>query len=363
MTRRAVPSAVLSRDVAREAVGDHHVDRARGDVVALHEAVILHGQPALAQDGVGGADLLVPLHLLRADVEQAHRRLDEAQHRAGEELPHDGELDQVGGVAHHIGAEVEHHALALEGWKERRDGRPVDPGQGLERDLGHGHQRARVAGRDHTGRRAVAHRVDGQAHARSAAAAQSHGEARLAGDDLIGVMDGYAAPQAATAAQLPPDPGLVAKDQELDVGIALAGDMGALDDDLRRIIAAHGIERDGQGLGHGISPLSRPRSWRLSAPGLDDLTVAVIAARIANMVRALELATIGAFRVGGRGQGVVGTPHVAPGLGDFSLRYGHSLYLSLGALSLVGRSISRWALYLSLGALSLVGRSVSSAST
>ena len=104
--------AGLQRDVAGEAVGHHHVGGAGGDVVALDEAVELRGDMAGAQRLGGAPQRVVALQLLGADIQQADGRRGQAKHGAGEHVAHDGELDQVAGVALHVGAEVQHHHVA-----------------------------------------------------------------------------------------------------------------------------------------------------------------------------------------------------------------------------------------------------------
>ena len=47
---------------------------------------------------------------------------------------------------------------------------------------------------------------------------------------------------------------LPAIDDETDVGITLTGNVGAADDDLRRVVPTHGIQRDGMTAGLAFHP-------------------------------------------------------------------------------------------------------------
>ena len=140
--------AGLQRDVAGEAVGDHHVGGAGGDVVALDEADELRRDVAGAQRLGGEAQGVVALQFLRADIQQADGGRGQAQHGAGEYVAHHREFHQVARVAQHVGAEVEQHHVAARRGADGRHGGPVDAGQCLDDDLGERQQRAGVAGGD-----------------------------------------------------------------------------------------------------------------------------------------------------------------------------------------------------------------------
>ncbi len=97
---RAVPSAVFSADVAGEAVGDHHVDRALGDVVALDEAPVVEVERRLAAAAWASRTSSWPFMsseptFSRPTVGRGSPR----RARRVEGLAHDGELDQLRGVA------------------------------------------------------------------------------------------------------------------------------------------------------------------------------------------------------------------------------------------------------------------------
>ena len=123
----------LERDVAGEAFGDHHVDRALADVVAFDEADDIRDRAGpLAQDPAGFAHLLVALHLLDTDIEKPDGRALEAEQHARHGAAHDGEIDEMLGIGADRGADVEHDQFAAQRRPQRRDRRPLDARQRLE---------------------------------------------------------------------------------------------------------------------------------------------------------------------------------------------------------------------------------------
>ena len=102
-----------------------------------------------------------------------------------------------------------------------------------------------------------------------------------------------------------------AEQQIANAGISLQRDLGTFQHDARSAIAAHRIDRNRNGVAHRARPLnrvcrSRPLRWRR-----DHLAPVVVPARLAKMVRTLQLTAIGAFRIGGRFEPMVRAPHVA----------------------------------------------------
>lgn len=74
------------------------------------------------------------------------------------------------------------------------------------------------------------------------------------------------------------------------------------------------------------------RTLEVLAGGNDFATV-IMAAMTADMMRALQLATIAAFGMGLRAQGEMASAHALPGGGSLSLGYGH------GRLSVIISSV------------------------
>ena len=72
------PLDVLEHHVPGETVGDDHIDGAREHVVSLHVAVEAQRQPGEQLAGPAGQP--VALSRFRADRQQAHRRVDGAEH-------------------------------------------------------------------------------------------------------------------------------------------------------------------------------------------------------------------------------------------------------------------------------------------
>ncbi len=202
---------------------------------------------AAAQHLGGLAHAVVTLLLLDADVEQADRGRGEPEHGAGEHVAHHRELDEIAGVAEHIGAEVEHDHVAARRWPDRGHRRAVDPGQRLEDDLGEHQQRAGIAGADHARRLVGGDRVDGDPHG-GVAQAQRGGGLHVIADHVGRMADGASRRRASMAGEKRREARLVADQQEARVGMADGGKLQAVDDRLGRMIAAHRVHRQREGL-------------------------------------------------------------------------------------------------------------------
>ena len=172
------------------------------------------------------------------------------EHGAREHVAHHGELDQVARVALHVGAEVQQHHVAARRGADRCHRRAVDAGQRLDDDLGERQQRAGIAGGDHARRLAAGHGIDRDAH-RGAAHAQRGGGLGVVADGLGRVPDVADGSGAAMALQQRGELRLVADQQEAGAGVALGGDLQTLDHHERRVIAAHGVNRQCVGRGQG----------------------------------------------------------------------------------------------------------------
>ena len=232
----------LQRDIAGEAVGDDDVDGAGADVVSLDETVKADGQVGPLQGGGGVLDGLVALEAFGADVENADRRLLQAQDVAREDLAHDGELHQVVGVAFHVRTEVEHDAFPAPGRKTAGDGGTVDARQHLEGEHGHGHQRPGVAGGNQPRRLARADGVDGEAHTRIAPGAQGQGRFFVVADHAVGVAHLGCAIYAGEAVQQRRQAPFVAKEQEVHLGKTRQREVNPFHDHLRGVVTTHGVQ-------------------------------------------------------------------------------------------------------------------------
>lgn len=183
----------LQGDVAGETVGDDHVDFALGDIVALDKAdKFKRWIDGRAQQFGGATNLVMALQFLDADIQQADARAMPAKRRMRKIGTHDGKLHEVLRIAFNIGAEVQHHGLALHRRQEGSDCRALDSGQCAQDKFRHRHQSTGIAGRDDGFRLAPGNRVDGQAHAAIAATAQGLARFVVAGD-LVGCVPQFAA--------------------------------------------------------------------------------------------------------------------------------------------------------------------------
>ena len=153
VTNRAVPSIVFSAILPEKPSVDDHVDLAAAEPVALDEAVELASAGASAARSVAAASLQLigALHLLGADVEQARRAAARRpEHGARIGRAHHRELDEI--VAHRTRCSRRDRActrsLSPSVGSKRGERRAIDARHGAQRELGHRHQRAGIAGRD-----------------------------------------------------------------------------------------------------------------------------------------------------------------------------------------------------------------------
>ena len=127
-------------------------------------------------------------------------------------------------------------------------------------------------------------------------------------------------------------------------GMAFGGDFQPVEDHLGRVVAAHGVDRQGEafadGVATGCSPVERspPRYARTSPPavgaqartapfsalaGGDHFAAVIEAAMAADVMRALQFAAVRALRVRFGRQRLVAAAHAPPGRRGLSLRYCH----------------------------------------
>jgi len=106
------------------------------------------------------------------------------------------------------------------------------------------------------------------------------------------------------------------------------GNLNTLDNHIRGFVATHGIQRNGQARGQlPQSPTAEPDAMLRGGPGFGNhFTAIIMTARAANVVRQLGLATVRAFQMTNGLQGIMGTTHVATGLGGLFLRNSHFSY-------------------------------------
>ena len=95
----------------------------------VHEAEIVQPEAALTQQTRRLAHLLVALHVLGADVQNADGRLGHSVDGGHERLAHDGELDQLGRVTLDIGPNVQHGGDAFRRRPAGHDRGPLQSGR------------------------------------------------------------------------------------------------------------------------------------------------------------------------------------------------------------------------------------------
>ncbi len=132
------------------------------------------------------------------------------------------------------------------------DRRPLDALDHLEIEARHGHQRAGIAGRDHDIGLALLHRVDRQPH-RGLPAPVAQRLARLVvhADRHLGMHQLRVGLEPRQALEQGLHHGAVAEQQEFDIGMAGERNIGARQDDRGTMVAAHGVKRDANLIGHG----------------------------------------------------------------------------------------------------------------
>ena len=249
---RMLPSERLEGDVAGEPVGDDDVDLVGHHVAALDvadEPGAGGGEGALAgQERVGLLDQRVALRLLLADGEEADPGLGDAVALAGEHRAHLGELHQPGRLALGVGAGVEQDRGRRARDRDRRgDGRAGHALDAAHAQQGRGHRRPGVAGRDHGRGLVVAHGLGRADERRVLLGADARARVVAHADDL-----GRGDHVELTAERLqdlgPPDE----DDGDTQFG---GGALRSLDDGVGSVVAAHGVDGDGQ----HHREVSRPR--------------------------------------------------------------------------------------------------------
>jgi hypothetical protein len=289
----------LQGHVAGEPVGDHHVDVAPEQVAPL--AVAFEPEPRTPQRRGRRPGHLGSLGSLLAVRQERHSWPSHAQHAAGVDLAHEGELDQVKRPAVDVGARVEHHRPSLDGGEERQDGGPLHVAGAPEHHHGPCHHGAAVPGAHHGRGLTVADQL--QRDPDRAGLLPANGLARvLVHPDGLGRVANLdrQVPAGALPVQLGAHPFLGA---DQDDGLPLARCVNrALNDGLRGVVAPHGIYRDGcDALGHR------------ALGALGNLTLLVEAARRANPMRHHRLLALRAQgHVGRRDLEVGGATTIAP---------------------------------------------------
>jgi hypothetical protein len=117
---------------------------------------------------------------------------------------------------------------------------------------------------------------------------------------------------------------LITDKQEFEAFVPASGKRCPCNHDARALIAAHRVNGDSGALCHDIIPLcGRERSIDRASGDCQDLAAIIMAACIAHMVRAFQLAAIGAFLKGFNLQRIMAATHAALGRRSFSFGDSH----------------------------------------
>ena len=136
--------------------------------MAFDEAAELRAHMGIPEDFSSGAHAVIALQFLTADIQQTDTGRGEAKRHTREGIAHDGEFHQVTRITLHIGAKIQQHHIAARGGANRRQRRAINFRHGLDDNLGQRHQRPSIAGGNNTRRFASRHRINGEAHGRTA---------------------------------------------------------------------------------------------------------------------------------------------------------------------------------------------------
>src|SRR5271166_3609844 len=89
------PFRRLDGDVSGKSVGNDNVDGAGRNIVPFDKPVEVDRGDGPAQSGARASHGVVSLQILRADVEQPDSRLHQTKNGSGEDVTHQGKLNQV----------------------------------------------------------------------------------------------------------------------------------------------------------------------------------------------------------------------------------------------------------------------------
>ena len=247
----------LQGDVAREAVRDHDISPAARNVMRLYKTEKRTGQNGrrrLLQNARRLADLFVSLDILLAYVEQRARRRRLVAHRPREGCSHDRELNQIRRRALQSRAEIQQHHRLARARQKTRDRRTMHALHRLETAQRHRHQRARVAARNRRDRISARDRLNRAEHGGLLSAAQGERRLRVV-RHLIRRVQNLASPR--ESGMTPPLAlyhRLVADKQKAQRGMPLARQRRSRDRSARRVLAAHGVNREYEVLRHAPPP-------------------------------------------------------------------------------------------------------------
>ena len=120
---------------------------------------------------------------------------------------------------------------------------------------------------------AVAHRLDGQAHARLPPLTQGDRGLVIVADGGLAVTDFTYGAELGKPLENRPQPVFVAEQQEAQLGMTLSRHIGSLDDHIGRALATHGVQGDDDGLAAGLSHGDFPTIQSCAAYATPDVSM------------------------------------------------------------------------------------------
>ena len=183
----------------------------------------------------------VALARLLADRQQADTGLGDAEAVAGVHGTHECELHEPFGLHLGVGAGVEQDRRRRAGHRDRRGDRgTLHAGDATHAEQGRRHRGARVAGGDHRAGLAVAHGLGGADEGGILLATHPLSRIVVHADDL-GRLDQVEAEAGVGIGAVE-----VGRPDEQDRRTGIGGEERAGDDRTRCVVAAHGVDRDGE---------------------------------------------------------------------------------------------------------------------
>jgi hypothetical protein len=158
---------------------------------------------------------------------------------------HHSKLGKVLGIAFGVGAEIQHHHIGIfQGWKQRGERGPVNPGHGAQGQFGHAHQSAGVSRADSSAGMAFLDRIDREAHRACLGLAERLADLVVAGDDIFRMQYFGCGAQIGMVVECGLYFGLVTYQQEIEAVVPVPCQGCACQHDRHAFIAAHRVYGD-----------------------------------------------------------------------------------------------------------------------
>ena len=305
--------------------------------MAFDEAAELRPHMRIAQNFGSGANAVIALQFLTADIQQTDTGRGEAKRHARKSIPHDGKFHQVARIALHIGAKIQQHNITARGRPNGRQRGTINFRHGLDDNLGKRHQRPGIASGNNTRRFAGSHSINRNPHGRTTHA-QGCCRLQITRNNFRRMAQAAYLGGTLAQRQRPTHARLIPHQQEAGTGMTLSGQFQTIEHNLRCRIPAHGINRQGESgpcISHfgslgALGCAGSEPDGRLQAIRCHHFAAIIIAAMGADMMRALQFAAIGAFMMRRACKRMMAATHAAAGRRSLLFRNGHGA----GSLSL-----------------------------